>query len=523
MNSISNKPSTAPIQYVSTRSAAPAVSFSEALLRGLAPDGGLYVPTRLPALDLGAAHWGPFSYSERCFHILAPFMPELPTADLRMAIERAYGQGFESAEVAPVVAIDETTYALELFGGRTQAFKDMALSLLPHLMQLAAAATASRLSRRLVLTATSGDTGKAALEAFADLEGMDVIVFYPTVGVSEMQRLQMATQQGSNVHVFAIEGNFDDAQRAVKALMSDHDLMATLAEQGVGFAAANSVNIGRLLPQIVYYVSGYHDLVAKGSIDLGEAINVVVPTGNFGNILAAYYAKAMGLPIGQLILAANDNDVLHDFVTSGSYQARRPFHITPSPSMDILVSSNLERLLYRESNGNYQAVSAAMKQLATQEAFEWQLPSGLLQSGSANRAETLATIGDTYRSTGYLLDPHTAVAMHVLKGYRQRTGDTRKALVAATASPFKFPQTVLEALQPVGQAAATESQATEPQATEPQATELLAQLNQVAALWGRPVPAPLLEALSLPIKHSGVIAKADIAATVRAVIGGFFS
>jgi len=490
------------MRYISTRSALAPVLFSEALLRGLAPDGGLYVPVALPKIDLVHPQWLHWTYQEQCYHILKPFMPEIDGIKLMDAISSAYDCKFDHPKIAPLVKLEDNTYVLELFRGRTQAFKDMALSLLPHLMRLSAAVTETEHLNRIVLTATSGDTGKAALEAFADIPGVEVVVFYPTDGVSAMQKQQMATQRGENVHVYAIEGNFDDAQRAVKDLMSDGLLAEEMIQNGQRFASANSVNIGRLLPQVVYYVSAYYDLVASGAIELGEPINIVVPTGNFGNLLAAYYAKEMGLPLGQLILAANQNAVLHDFVTTGIYNANRPFYVTQAPSMDILVSSNLERLLFMESSGDWAAVKEAMDALKSKGAFTWPIKEGLLFSGVASDSQSKSAIEHHYKTTGYILDPHTAVGVSVLDAYRLTTGDAKLTIVAGTASPFKFPSAVLEALNTLALSSEAES------------------LAHIATLWGQPVPAALQEALELPIKHSAVLRRDEMKSEVVSIMRG---
>lgn len=495
-----------PIRYTSTRGDKECISFSQALLRGIALDGGLYVPTRLPRLNLHEADWVYLSYQDRCYRVLQPFMPEMGEGPLKAAIARAYRGNFESPQIAPVAKLKDNTFCLELYGGKTQAFKDMALSLLPHLMHLAQEVTGSPIKRRIVLTATSGDTGKAALEAFKDIPGIQVVVFYPTHGVSEMQKRQMATQEGANVFVYGIEGNFDDAQRAVKALMADPTLRSAMAKRDMAFAAANSVNIGRLLPQIAYYVSGYFDLVAAGHLALGESLNVVVPTGNFGNILAAYYAREMGLPIHQLILAANENNVLHDFVTTGHYNSNRPFYVTSSPSMDILVSSNLERLLWAVAKGDSKRVSQAMKALRDGGSFTFTLPEDLLFSQDATAAQVKSAIQKAYKEDGYVMDPHTAVAGHALQVYRDVVKDYRPALIVATASPFKFAQTVLEAIgSPAEIALALQGSGKE-------------HLGALAKLWQKKAPAPLVEAWDLPIRHSKVLKNEAMIEAVQSII-----
>lgn len=500
-----------PMRYISTRGAEDQtpILFSEALLKGLAPDGGLYIPTHFPILNLLDASWQTMTYQERCFKILKPFMPEINAQDLRLAIDKAYDDKFTSPQIAPLAYLDDHTAVLELFRGSTQAFKDMALSLLPHLMNLSARATASTIKERYVLTATSGDTGKAALEAFKDIEGIQVIVFYPTSGVSDMQKCQMVTQVGNNVHVFGIDGNFDDAQRAVKALMSDATLAEEMLKRQQCFASANSVNIGRLVSQIVYYISGYHDLVKAGRIALGASIHVVVPTGNFGNILAAYYAKVMGLPIDRLIMASNENRVLDDFMKTGVYNANRDFYVTDAPSMDILVSSNLERYLCHQmqlDDQNLGTVSERIREMMTRlsqsGSFELTFEHEDMVSGWADKDQVREMIKKYYQDCGYVLDPHTAVGLAVLNAYRESTQDNQYAIVAGTASPFKFPLSVLKALD------------------ASQASGIAEQLTLVSKLWGEPVPKALEDALTMPIRHTRVIDKSEMIAEVKKIIGG---
>lgn len=438
------------IMYSSTRDVSIKVTASQAILKGLSDDGGLFVPDQIPALDVSPKELSGMTYQETAYVVMKQFLTDFTEQELKDCISAAYDSKFDTAEIAPLVSADGACY-LELFHGATIAFKDMALSILPHLLTTAAKKNQVK-NEIVILTATSGDTGKAALAGFADVKGTKIIVFYPKNGVSPIQEKQMVTQKGANTHVVGIHGNFDEAQTGVKQMFADKALEQELAEHGYQFSSANSINIGRLVPQIVYYVYAYARLLAKGEIKDGERINVVVPTGNFGNILAAYYAKNMGLPIAKLICASNENKVLYDFFETGKYDKNREFMLTSSPSMDILISSNLERLIYRIAGNDAEKTAAFMKQLTTNGAYEIsaEMKEGLrdFYGNYANEAETAQTIRELYEKTGYVLDTHTAVASTVYRKYQAAVGDQTKTVIASTASPFKFTRSVMNAIDP---------------------------------------------------------------------------
>jgi len=436
------------MDYFSTRGASECISSAAAILKGLASDGGLFVPASFPQMTLTEIEaLVPLSYEERAVRILRLFLTDYTEAELRGCVERAYGRTFDDVRRAPVRTVGELE-VLELWHGPTSAFKDMALQLLPQLMSTARVKEGER-DTILILVATSGDTGKAALEGFADTEGIRIMVFYPNGGVSPVQRLQMVTQTGANVSVVAVRGNFDDAQRGVKEIFGDAAMAEELAALRTKLSSANSINWGRLVPQIVYYFSAYADLLGERSIAAGDAVNFTVPTGNFGNILAGYYAKRMGLPVGKLVCASNANNVLTDFLQTGIYDRKRAFYQTMSPSMDILVSSNLERLLYYLTEDTAQ-VAAWMRELAEVGKYDAsRLLPALRESFWAAFADDAATeeeIRAVYERTGYTLDTHTAVAYRAAEGYRRATGDTRPMVVLSTASPYKFGASVLHAL-----------------------------------------------------------------------------
>lgn len=434
--------------YKSTRNAEYTVTASQAILKGLAEDGGLFVPVEIPKLDLTMENLKSMSYQDTAYAVMKQFFTDFTEAELRHCINSAYDAKFDTEVIAPLVKVG-STYHLELFHGATIAFKDMALSILPHLLTTAAKKNNVK-NEIVILTATSGDTGKAALAGFADVPGTKIIVFYPKNGVSKVQELQMVTQKGDNTSVVAIHGNFDHAQSGVKALFEDKKLEQELAEAGYQFSSANSINIGRLVPQVVYYVYAYAKLLENEEIEAGEEINVTVPTGNFGNILAAYYAKQMGVPIAKLICASNENKVLFDFFKTGRYDRNREFVLTSSPSMDILISSNLERLIYTISGQDAEQNRKLMESLKASGFYEItdEMRAKLVdfEGGYATEEETKAAIHDTYVSTGYVMDTHTAVAAHVSKVYREKSGDSKKMLVASTASPYKFVGSVMTAI-----------------------------------------------------------------------------
>ncbi len=439
------------LMYSSTRNADVKLTASQAILKGLADDGGLFVPERIPELKYSVEELAEMSYQETAYAVMKEFLTDFTEEELKDCINKAYDSKFDTEEIAPLVSADGAYY-LELFHGSTIAFKDMALSILPHLL-ITSARKNNVKNDIVILTATSGDTGKAALAGFADVEGTKIVVFYPKNGVSPIQEKQMVTQKGANTHVVGINGNFDQAQTGVKMMFNDKELAKEMDEAGYQFSSANSINIGRLVPQIVYYVYSYAKLFANGEIAKDEKINVVVPTGNFGNILAAYYAKNMGIPIAKLICASNENKVLFDFFESGTYNKNREFILTNSPSMDILISSNLERLIYRIAGNDAVKNAELMKALTT--AGEYTISDDMkaelkdFYGNYTSEAETAKVIKDLYEKTGYIIDTHTAVAAGVYAKYKKDTGDTEtKTVIASTASPFKFTRSVMNAIDP---------------------------------------------------------------------------
>lgn len=435
--------------YSSTRNSEKKFTASQAILKGLADDGGLFVPESIPALDVSIEELSKMSYQETAYAVMKKFLTDFTEEELKNCIDRAYDSKFDTPQIAPLVNADGAYY-LELFHGSTIAFKDMALSILPHLLTTAAKKNNVK-NDIVILTATSGDTGKAAMAGFADVEGTQIIVFYPKNGVSPIQEKQMLTQKGANTHVVGIHGNFDQAQSAVKKMFNDKDLEKVMDDAGYQFSSANSINIGRLVPQIVYYVYAYAKLYANGDIAKDEKINVVVPTGNFGNILAAFYAKNMGLPIAKLICASNENKVLYDFFTTGEYNKNREFILTNSPSMDILISSNLERLIYRIAGNDATKNAGLMKELSETGKYtvtpEMKEKLTDFYGNYTSEKETGEAIKKLYEDTGYVIDTHTAVAAGVYDKYKKETGDTKtKTVIASTASPFKFTRSVMEAI-----------------------------------------------------------------------------
>lgn len=436
------------IFYRSTRGNEKRVTASQAILQGLAEDGGLFVPEQIPAFDRTLKEFAAMSYQETAYEVMKLLLTDFTEEELKACINNAYDAKFDTETIAPL-AEAEGAFFLELFHGKTIAFKDMALSILPHLMTTAAKKNNVK-NEIVILTATSGDTGKAALAGFADVPGTRILVFYPKNGVSMIQERQMVTQKGTNTRVVGIYGNFDDAQSGVKKLFADHELAAQMEKKGYQFSSANSINIGRLVPQIVYYVYAYAQLLKEERITDGEKINVVVPTGNFGNILAAFYAKNMGLPIDKLICASNDNKVLYDFFTTGAYDKNREFVLTSSPSMDILISSNLERLIYRIAGNDAQKNAELMKSLNGEGRYEIteEMKEGLsdFYGNFATQEECAAKIKALYENTGYVIDTHTAVAAVVYDKYKADTKDTAKTVIASTASPFKFTRSVMAAI-----------------------------------------------------------------------------
>ena len=436
------------MKYRSTRGSEQIKTSAQAIIKGIAEDKGLYVPDDLPKLNTDPEHLTGMNYREVVFFVLSKFLTDYTEEELHHCIDQAYDSKFEAAEVVPVVKAGDAWF-LELYHGRTAAFKDMALSILPYL--LTTAMKKEKEDKRIaILTASSGDTGKAALEGFANVPNTEIIVFFPKDGVSQVQAMQMITQEGANTHVYGIDGNFDDAQTAVKNIFNDKELSRELAAKGYKLSSANSINIGRLVPQVAYYIWAYVKLIQQGAIKSGEKINIVVPTGNFGNILAAYYAGKMGIPVGKFICASNENKVLTDFMNTGIYDSDRNFYVTSSPSMDILISSNLERLLYHLSGGDGEEISKLMNALDKQKKYEVseKIRSGLsdFYGGFADEASTREAIGRMYMENDYLMDTHTAVGYKVYQDYRKVTGDETPTIIASTASAYKFADSVAAAI-----------------------------------------------------------------------------
>ena len=436
------------IQYQSTRGSKNIKTAAQAVIQGIAEDKGLYVPDQIPALPKKIEELVGRPYKEVAFEIIGAFFTDYTKEEMKHCVDGAYDSKFEEAEIVPVTHAGGADF-LELYHGKTAAFKDMALSILPYL--LTTAMKKEKEDKKIcILTATSGDTGKAALEGFADVPGTEIIVFFPNQGVSQVQERQMVTQEGDNTHVFAIEGNFDDAQTGVKKIFNDRDFAEKLSAMGCRLSSANSINIGRLVPQVAYYVYGYAKLVERGQIKTGDPVNIVVPTGNFGNILAAYYAGKMGIPVKKLICASNKNKVLTDFFNTGVYDINREFYLTNSPSMDILISSNLERLLYHLSGNDGEEISRLMTALEQEKKYEVsdKIREGLkdFYGGFATVEDTNETIGKMYRENGYLIDTHTAVAYKVYEDYVEETGDETPAIIASTASAYKFADSVAHSI-----------------------------------------------------------------------------
>lgn len=489
--------------YQSTRDEKNTVTASQAILQGLATDGGLFTPVSYPQVELDFDTLKDASYQEVAKLVLSAFLDDFTAEELDYCISHAYDSKFDTPAIAPLVKLDGQ-YNLELFHGSTIAFKDMALSILPYFMTTAAKKHGLE-NKIVILTATSGDTGKAAMAGFADVPGTEIIVFYPKDGVSKVQELQMTTQTGDNTYVIAIDGNFDDAQTNVKHMFNDEALREKLAANKMQFSSANSMNIGRLVPQIVYYVYAYAQLVKTGQITAGEKVNFTVPTGNFGNILAAFYAKQIGLPVGKLICASNENNVLTDFFKTHVYDKKREFKVTTSPSMDILVSSNLERLIFHLLGNDAPQTKELMESLVA--TGEYQLSDfdadilDLFAAAYADEAETAAEIKRVYEASDYIEDPHTAVASAVYQKYRTQTGDTAKTVIASTASPYKFPVVAVEAV--TGETGLGDFEA----------------LEKLHALSGVPVP-PAVDGLeTAPVRHSTSVAAQDMQTAVEDYLG----
>ena len=487
------------MRYKSTRGSSVTMDAAGAVIQGIAEDNGLYVPERVPRIPFDIEEMKGKAYRDFAFEIIRLFFTDYTDDEINECVCGAYDGKFEKSEIVPLMQAGDAFF-LELFHGKTAAFKDMALSILPYF--LTAAMKKKKEDKKIcILTATSGDTGKAALEGFADVSGTEVMVFYPNQGVSEVQERQMVTQEGGNTHVFAVNGNFDDAQTGVKKIFKDSGFADKLAGMGYRLSSANSINIGRLVPQVVYYVYGYAKLVDKGIVRNGEKINIAVPTGNFGNILAAYYAKEAGLPVNKLICASNENKVLTDFINTGKYDTNREFYTTNSPSMDILVSSNLERLLYHLSGESAAETSALMASLENSKAYEVgiAIKEGLksFYGGFADVAQTNETIGTVYKENGYLMDTHTAVAYKVYEDYRKTTGDQTVTLIASTASAYKFADSVAASIG-LGKE-----------------TDGFAYVKALSEKTGTKVPKALEGLEHKEIRHTGVLDIGEMAAAVE--------
>ena len=491
------------VLYKSTRGKEQAVTASMAILKGLSEDGGLFVPERIPQLDVPMDKLAQMTYQETAYEVMSRFLTDFTEEELKNCISKAYDSKFDTEKIAPLHEACGA-YFLELFHGATIAFKDMALSILPHLMTTAAKKNHVK-NEIVILTATSGDTGKAAMAGFADVPGTKIIVFYPKHGVSPIQEKQMVTQKGANTYVVGITGNFDDAQTAVKKMFNDHEMAAELDQAGFQFSSANSINIGRLVPQIVYYVYAYATLVRDGKIKDGQEINVVVPTGNFGNILAAYYAKQMGLPIHKLICASNENRVLYDFFRTGTYDRKRDFILTTSPSMDILISSNLERLIYRLTGENAEKCAELMKSLSEGGEYtiteEMKAQLGDFYGNFCSEEETANTISEIYKDSNYVIDTHTAVAAGVYKKYVSETDDHLPTVIASTASPYKFTRSVMDAL-----------------GEDHKDLDDFGLVDALSALSKVPVPRAVEETRTAPVLHDKVVDAVDMPAAVKEIL-----
>lgn len=494
--------------YNSTRNSSVKVSSAEAITQGISAEGGLFVPESIPEITFDdIKKIGEMKYADRAAFVFSKFLTDFTEAEIHYCTDNAYStKNFESDSIAEIAHLFDGTYMLELWHGPTCAFKDMALQILPYF--LTTSVKKINLDKKIViLVATSGDTGKAALEGFKDVEGTSILVFYPEDGVSPMQKRQMKTQEGSNVGVCALKGNFDDCQTGVKKIFTDADVKKQLDDNGMMFSSANSINWGRLVPQIVYYISSYAELVKDGEITLGEKVNIVVPTGNFGNILAAYYAKHMGIPVNKLICASNINNVLTDFINTGVYDRNRRFYPTVSPSMDILISSNLERLLYIMTGKNDTLISEWFGKLSAEGKYEVSDDVKVKLSeefcaGFCDDEQTKATIHEIYEKYSYTCDTHTAVAVKVYEDYKKSTGDTTKTIIASTASPYKFSAAVLEAIE--GKTS---------DISEYEKVDRIAELSDI------PVPSALADLKNKPERFNDVIDKNDQKAYVLKTLG----
>ena len=491
--------------YHSTRNSEETATASEAILKGLTSDGGLFVPDSIPKLNVSLEDLTQMSYQEIAYVVMKEFLTDFTEEELKTCINNAYDSKFDTEEIAVTKKVDGAYY-LELFHGATIAFKDMALSILPHLLVTSARKNNVK-NEIVILTATSGDTGKAALAGFADVPGTKIIVFYPKSGVSPIQEKQMVTQKGDNTYVIGIKGNFDDAQTGVKKMFSNKELAKVMNDNGFQFSSANSINIGRLVPQVVYYVKAYADLLKQGALKAGEPMNVVVPTGNFGNILASYYAKQMGIPIGKFVCASNKNKVLFDFFETGKYDRNREFYVTTSPSMDILISSNLERMIYRIAGNDAKQCAKFMAALTKDgeyvitDAMKAELSEFFGAFGSEE--ETAVKIKEVYDKEGYVMDTHTAVAAVAYDKYKAATGDDKTpTVIASTASPYKFTRSVMDAIDPAYDAEDD--------------FELVDELNKVSKT---AIPKAIEEIRTAPVLHDTVCETAGMEDEVKKILG----
>ena len=491
------------ILYKSTRGNGDKITASQAILKGLSDDGGLFVPDSIPKLDVDLEALSKMTYQEIAYEVMSRFFTDFTEEELKGCIKKAYDSKFDTEEIVPLVK-KGNTFIMELFHGPTIAFKDMALSILPHLLTTAAKKNQVK-NEIVILTATSGDTGKAAMAGFADVPGTKIIVFYPKNGVSPVQEKQMVTQKGENTYVVGITGNFDDAQTGVKKIFNDKEMARELAQAGYQFSSANSINIGRLVPQVAYYVYAYVKLMERGEIRNGDEINAVVPTGNFGNILAAYYAKQMGVPYGKFICASNENKVLFDFFRTGCYDRNREFILTSSPSMDILISSNLERLICRAAGDDSEKNKELMKALTEKGSYQItpEMEEGLKEfyGNYATEEETADTIRGFFEENQYVLDTHTAVAADVYKKYMEETKDSRPAVIVSTASPYKFTRSVMTAID-----------------KKYEDMEDFALADELERISGVKIPKAIEEIRTAPVRHNTVAEAADMPKVVKEIL-----
>ena len=491
--------------YNSTRGGEKGITSSMAILKGISDDGGLFMPDHFPKLQKKLSELAGMTYQETAYEVMKLFLTDFTEEELKHCIDSAYDSKFDTEEIAPLALADDAYY-LELFHGKTIAFKDMALSILPHFMTTAAKKNHAS-EEIVILTATSGDTGKAAMAGFADVPGTRIIVFYPKGGVSRVQELQMLTQKGDNTAVVGITGNFDDAQTGVKKIFGDRAFGEKVGKAGFRFSSANSINIGRLVPQVVYYVYAYATLLKNEQISEGEKVNFTVPTGNFGNILAAYIAGQIGIPVNKLICASNDNKVLYDFFTTGTYDRKREFILTSSPSMDILISSNLERLIYLSADCDAEKTAELMKELSEKGCYTvtpaMREKMADFVGGFATQEENAAEIKRVYDDTGYLMDTHTGVASCVYHNYRLKTGDETKTVIASTASPYKFSRSVMTAIR----------------GKEEENKEDFALIDEMQEASGVAIPQAIEEIRNAEIRHKTVCTPETMEETVAAILG----